>query len=436
MTKSDLIRQLAEANPHLYQRDIERIVSTVFEEVTEALVRGDRVELRGFGAFSVRHRSSRVGRNPRTGEEVRVPDKAVPYFKTGKELRERLNGDAEASPTPDRRRRLAMIKLLRLMIGIVALVVIIAFAIANRAPVEVGFAPFPTTIELPVYGVFLLGLVVGVLVGGIGVWLGGHARRREARKARNRAWALENQLNVLKREADREQAKRYAAGRGACPPPAATRPSQARLGELDRAPTRDRPGLKIIIIGGGIMGLCSAWALRRAGHQVALYEQGPIPNPLGSSFDQHRLIRYTYGAMTGYARMVARGLCRLAAAVGRSRPQPLSRDRHAGDRARARRLGAAVAASAWRTWRCRSRAGSRPSSPRACRSSIWARRATRSTRRSGGVLFAERILARPRRPPARRRALPLHTATPVREPRPGPRRGPPRGWPAGFGRPR
>jgi integration host factor subunit beta len=92
MTKSDLIRQLAESNPHLYQRDIERIVSTVFEEVTEALVRGDRVELRGFGAFSVRHRSSRVGRNPRTGEEVRVPDKAVPYFKTGKELRERLNG--------------------------------------------------------------------------------------------------------------------------------------------------------------------------------------------------------------------------------------------------------------------------------------------------------------------------------------------------------
>ncbi len=92
MTKSDLIRQLAEANPHLSQRDIERIVSTVFEEVAEALVRGDRVELRGFGAFSVRHRSSRVGRNPRTGEEVRVPDKAVPYFKTGKELRERLNG--------------------------------------------------------------------------------------------------------------------------------------------------------------------------------------------------------------------------------------------------------------------------------------------------------------------------------------------------------
>jgi len=91
MTKSDLIKRLADANPHLFLRDVERIVSTVFEEVTQALVRGDRVELRGFGAFSVRQRGSRVGRNPRTGDEVEVPDKAVPYFKTGKELRERLN---------------------------------------------------------------------------------------------------------------------------------------------------------------------------------------------------------------------------------------------------------------------------------------------------------------------------------------------------------
>jgi integration host factor subunit beta len=91
MTKSDLIKRLAEANPHLFQRDIEKIVSTVFDEVTQALARGDRVELRGFGAFSVRERDSRVGRNPRTGEEVQVPDKVVPNFKTGKELRERLN---------------------------------------------------------------------------------------------------------------------------------------------------------------------------------------------------------------------------------------------------------------------------------------------------------------------------------------------------------
>lgn len=93
MTKSDLIKLLAEANPHLYLRDIEKIVATVFEEITRALERGDRVELRGFGAFSVRGRSARTGRNPRTGEEVAVPDKVVPYFKTGKELRDRLNAD-------------------------------------------------------------------------------------------------------------------------------------------------------------------------------------------------------------------------------------------------------------------------------------------------------------------------------------------------------
>ncbi|HRY27020.1 MAG: integration host factor subunit beta [Geminicoccaceae bacterium] len=91
MTKSDLIKRLAEANPHLFLRDIERIVSTVFDGIGEALAEGDRVELRGFGAFSVRPRGERTGRNPRTGDEVQVPKKLVPYFKTGKELRERLN---------------------------------------------------------------------------------------------------------------------------------------------------------------------------------------------------------------------------------------------------------------------------------------------------------------------------------------------------------
>ncbi|MFQ5971876.1 MAG: integration host factor subunit beta [Alphaproteobacteria bacterium] len=91
MTKSELIMRLAEQNPHLFQRDVERIVATIFEEITAALSRGDRVELRGFGAFSVKQRGPRVGRNPRTGEPVRVAQKCVPYFKTGKELRERLN---------------------------------------------------------------------------------------------------------------------------------------------------------------------------------------------------------------------------------------------------------------------------------------------------------------------------------------------------------
>ena len=92
MTKSELITYLAEENPHLYQWDVERIVTTVFDEIALALSKGDRVELRGFGAFSVKHRGSRVGCNPRTGESVQVGAKRVPYFKTGKQLREKLNG--------------------------------------------------------------------------------------------------------------------------------------------------------------------------------------------------------------------------------------------------------------------------------------------------------------------------------------------------------
>ncbi|QDL91579.1 integration host factor subunit beta [Paroceanicella profunda] len=91
MIKSELIQIIAEENPHLYQSDVERIVGTIFEEITSALVRGERVELRGFGAFSVKHRDARVGRNPRTGESVEVEEKRVPFFKTGKLLRERLN---------------------------------------------------------------------------------------------------------------------------------------------------------------------------------------------------------------------------------------------------------------------------------------------------------------------------------------------------------
>lgn len=91
MIKSELILRLAERNPHLYHRDIERVVATVFDEISAALARGDRVELRGFGAFSVKQRPARVGRNPRTGASVDVGEKHVPFFKTGKDLRERLN---------------------------------------------------------------------------------------------------------------------------------------------------------------------------------------------------------------------------------------------------------------------------------------------------------------------------------------------------------
>ena len=94
MIRSELIQKIADENPHLYQRDVERIVNTIFDEVTSAMSRGDRVELRGFGAFSVKQRDARVGRTPRTGETVSVKEKHVPFFKTGKLLRDRLNGNA------------------------------------------------------------------------------------------------------------------------------------------------------------------------------------------------------------------------------------------------------------------------------------------------------------------------------------------------------
>ena len=94
MIKSELIARLAERHPHLYLRDVERAVSAVFEQVSAALARGERVELRGFGSFSVRRREARVGRNPATREHVEVGAKAMAYFRTGRRLRQRLN-DAE-----------------------------------------------------------------------------------------------------------------------------------------------------------------------------------------------------------------------------------------------------------------------------------------------------------------------------------------------------
>jgi integration host factor subunit beta len=92
MTKSELILRIGKLNPHFNQRDVERIVATIFDEIATALARGDRVELRGFGAFSVKHRDARTGRNPRTGAIVEVSHKVIPFFKTGKRLSEGLNG--------------------------------------------------------------------------------------------------------------------------------------------------------------------------------------------------------------------------------------------------------------------------------------------------------------------------------------------------------
>jgi integration host factor subunit beta len=91
MIKSELVHRVSDHNPHLYQRDVENVVNAILGEISAALMRGDRVELRGFGAFSVKSRASRIGRNPRTGEQVEVEEKHVPFFKTGKEMRQRLN---------------------------------------------------------------------------------------------------------------------------------------------------------------------------------------------------------------------------------------------------------------------------------------------------------------------------------------------------------
>ncbi|MDG6095713.1 integration host factor subunit beta [Acetobacter sp. AN02] len=92
MTRSELVAKIAAANPHLQLREAELIVQTILDEISQALGRGDRVELRGFGAFTVKQRAARSGRNPRTGEAVEVADKAAPFFRAGKELRERVNG--------------------------------------------------------------------------------------------------------------------------------------------------------------------------------------------------------------------------------------------------------------------------------------------------------------------------------------------------------
>jgi integration host factor subunit beta len=103
MIKSELIERISSQNPHLYQRDIEKIVDAILDEIIEALRCGDRVELRGFGAFSAKIRGARMGRNPKTGVKVQIAQKAIPFFKTGKEMRARLNqetGPIVASADP------------------------------------------------------------------------------------------------------------------------------------------------------------------------------------------------------------------------------------------------------------------------------------------------------------------------------------------------
>jgi integration host factor subunit beta len=101
MIKSELVSKLTEQNPHLYQRDIEQIVNAILDTISDALAQGGRVELRGFGTFTVKKREARAGRNPRTGEAVSIAEKVVPVFRTGKEMRHRLN---PASPKRAKKR--------------------------------------------------------------------------------------------------------------------------------------------------------------------------------------------------------------------------------------------------------------------------------------------------------------------------------------------
>ena len=100
MIKSELVQKLHASCPHLYQRDLERVVSVVLDEIIGALKEGDRVELRGFGAFTAKERTARTGRNPRTGTSVEVAAKKAVAFKPGKEMRERLNAPAPITTTP------------------------------------------------------------------------------------------------------------------------------------------------------------------------------------------------------------------------------------------------------------------------------------------------------------------------------------------------
>ncbi len=111
-----------------------------------------------------------------------------------------------------------MIKILRLLLGLAGLVVIVAFSVSNRAMVEMGLWPLPGTITVQLYWVFLFGLAIGVVLGGIGAWLGGWKKRREGRRMRNKAWALQNQLNALKEQEQKAEARAYAARKSVAPP--------------------------------------------------------------------------------------------------------------------------------------------------------------------------------------------------------------------------
>ena len=211
------------------------------------MARGDRVELRGFGAFSVKQRPARTGRNPRTGAHVAVDQKCVPFFKTGKEMRERLN-----RPSDRLSRALAAIrpasrcvrKIVAALILVPLAIVIVAFAVANRQTVTVSLDPFSSeqpaaSVTLPLFALIIVLLIVGVVIGGIAAWLRQGKWRRTARRLRTRGRPrCAARLDSLKRAGERRdadsgagRAARAAAAEAAGPlstPPLARKTKRAR----------------------------------------------------------------------------------------------------------------------------------------------------------------------------------------------------------------
>ena len=150
MIKSELIQQIAAANPHLYQRDVERIINVILDEITDALARGDRVELRGFGAFSVKHRAGAQGRNPRTGDTVFVDGqvRALLQDRQGAARAPQPRGWGGVRPRPDG--AAVMRKLVAALIVVPIGVLLVALAVVNRKPVMLGLNPFDANAGLGV----------------------------------------------------------------------------------------------------------------------------------------------------------------------------------------------------------------------------------------------------------------------------------------------
>ena len=193
MTRSELIAKLAAKNPALYHRDIERLVSTILDEIGGALERGDRVELRGFGAFSVRHRKSRIGRNPRTGTSVQVSEKGYLFSKWAKVC---ASAEPLGSPPMQFFWPTAMDHHNGDNDGALA----VSFTISNDAMISLSLWPFTQNLEIPIWlfgvGAFVIGGILGaVLMGG------------QMLAIRAKLWRAQSQIRKLDKQAAQESEK-------------------------------------------------------------------------------------------------------------------------------------------------------------------------------------------------------------------------------------